>query len=135
MIAPELERAEIERAQRKPTESLNAYDCYLRGMAHVHSGARGRPPPRRSHYFIRRSTVTRISRRPTAWRHGAISGARSMAGWPILPRETAEGTRLARLADGELGADDAVALTRGGHALGQSDRRSRRRHRLARPRP
>jgi adenylate cyclase len=32
-IAPRLEQAEMERAQRKPTESLDAYDYYLRGMA------------------------------------------------------------------------------------------------------
>jgi TolB-like protein/class 3 adenylate cyclase len=35
-IAPTLERAEIERAKRKPTESLDAYDYFLRGMASVH---------------------------------------------------------------------------------------------------
>jgi TolB-like protein len=32
-IAPKLEQAEIERSKRKPTESLDAYDYYLRGMA------------------------------------------------------------------------------------------------------
>src|SRR5262245_13315465 len=32
-IAPKLEQAEIERAARKPTESLDAYDTYLRGMS------------------------------------------------------------------------------------------------------
>ena len=32
-IAPKLEQAEIERAKRKPTESLDAYDYYLRGWA------------------------------------------------------------------------------------------------------
>lgn len=32
-ILPHLERAEIERAQRKPTESLRAYDYYLRALA------------------------------------------------------------------------------------------------------
>src|SRR5262249_46318426 len=32
-IASKLERAEIERANRKPTESLSAYDTYLRGVA------------------------------------------------------------------------------------------------------
>jgi len=37
-IAPQLERAEIERAKRKPTESLDAYDYYLRGMANLHRG-------------------------------------------------------------------------------------------------
>ncbi len=31
-LAPKLELAEIERALRKPTESLDAYDYYLRGM-------------------------------------------------------------------------------------------------------
>src|SRR5260370_12649891 len=39
-IAPQLERAEIVRAQRKPTESLDAYDCYLRGMASFYPGTR-----------------------------------------------------------------------------------------------
>jgi len=35
-IAPKLEQVEIERAKRKPTESLDAYDHYLRGMASLH---------------------------------------------------------------------------------------------------
>ena len=39
-IMPTLERAEIERAKRKPTESLHAYDYYLRGMASFHQGTR-----------------------------------------------------------------------------------------------
>src|SRR5262249_23613992 len=39
-IAPQLERAEIERAKRKPTASLSAYDFYLRGMAKLNQGTR-----------------------------------------------------------------------------------------------
>jgi len=39
-IAPQLERAEIERAKRKPTEHLGAYDYYLRGMAYLQRGTR-----------------------------------------------------------------------------------------------
>src|SRR3954463_9051695 len=35
-IAPKLEQAEIERAKRKPTQNLDAYDYYLRGLAAVH---------------------------------------------------------------------------------------------------
>ena len=31
-IAPAVEKAEIERAKRKPTESLDAYALYLRGL-------------------------------------------------------------------------------------------------------
>jgi TolB-like protein len=39
-IMPQLERAEIERAQYKPTESLDAYDYYLRGMSNFYVGSR-----------------------------------------------------------------------------------------------
>jgi len=35
-IAPKLEQAEMERAKRKPVENLDAYDCFLRGMAEVY---------------------------------------------------------------------------------------------------
>jgi len=35
-IAPKVERAEIERAGRKPTGKLDAYDYFLRGMARFH---------------------------------------------------------------------------------------------------
>jgi TolB-like protein/class 3 adenylate cyclase len=34
IIEPKLRHAEIERARRKPTESLDAYDLYLRALAH-----------------------------------------------------------------------------------------------------
>lgn len=33
IVAPRIERTEIERATRKPTENLEAYDWYLRGLA------------------------------------------------------------------------------------------------------
>ena len=36
-IAPKLEQAEIERAKRKPTENLDAYDYYLRGLGRISS--------------------------------------------------------------------------------------------------
>jgi TolB-like protein len=39
-IAPRLERAEIERARRKPTGSLDAYDYYLRGLEHHNQNTR-----------------------------------------------------------------------------------------------
>jgi len=113
----QLERAEIERAKRKPTESLDAYDYYLRGTAKLHSGtcesieaalpllykATELDPDFASAYGM------------AAWCHFW----RKVNGWMTdRPREIAEGTRLARRAV-ELGRDDAVALTRGGHALGR----------------
>jgi TolB-like protein len=36
-IAPQLERAEIARSQRKPTENLEAYDYYLRALSYTYS--------------------------------------------------------------------------------------------------
>ena len=36
-IEPKLRTAEIERAQRKPTDSLDAYDLYLRALPHFHA--------------------------------------------------------------------------------------------------
>jgi tetratricopeptide (TPR) repeat protein len=37
-IAPKLEQVGIDRARRKPTESLDAYDYYLRGISCFHRG-------------------------------------------------------------------------------------------------
>jgi TolB-like protein/class 3 adenylate cyclase len=35
-VAPNLNRAEIDRAKRKPVDNLDAYDLHLRGMAHLY---------------------------------------------------------------------------------------------------
>jgi TolB-like protein/tetratricopeptide (TPR) repeat protein len=114
-IAPQLERAEIERAKRKPTESLDAYDYYLRGMANMHRGARDDI----DRALLRFGEATRLD--------PEFASAYAMAAWCRFwrlvnrwtldrPEEASEGARLARLAI-ELGRNDAVALTRGGHAL------------------
>jgi hypothetical protein len=71
-IAPKLEQAEIERAKRKPTESLDAYDCYLRGIASVHLW---RPMLRRCGCSTGLLNWTPILPPPMAWRRGATSGA------------------------------------------------------------
>jgi TolB-like protein len=82
-IAPKLEQAEIERAKRKPTESLDAYDYFLRGMACTHQmtryhrspgavrqGDRARPGfcfgPRRGGILLRRSQDQRLDDRSHA---------------------------------------------------------------------
>jgi adenylate cyclase len=38
-IAPKLEQAEIERALRKRSDSLDAYDLYLRALPHVYANS------------------------------------------------------------------------------------------------
>jgi TolB-like protein len=115
-IAPQLERAEIERAKRKPTESLDAYDYYLRAMAKLHNGTREAIEQALPLFYkaIELDPEFASAYGMAAWCHFW----RKLNGWMTdRPREIAEGVRLARLAV-ELGRDDAVALTRGGHALG-----------------
>jgi TolB-like protein/Tfp pilus assembly protein PilF len=114
-IAQELERAEIQRSKRKPTESLDAYDYFLRGMSRFQA-----------------LTGPNIDQALERFRKAFeldpdYASAYGMAAWCLFWRringwttdyagETAEGARLARLAI-DLGKNDAVALTRGGHAL------------------
>nr|WP_289624853.1 winged helix-turn-helix domain-containing tetratricopeptide repeat protein [Sinorhizobium sp. 7-81] len=115
-IAPQLERAEIERAKRKPTENLDAYDYYLRGMAKLHSGTREAIEAALPLFYKATELDPEFASAyaAAAWCHFW----RKVNGWTTdRAREIAEGARLARLAV-ELGRDDAVALTRGGHALG-----------------
>ncbi|XIA65652.1 winged helix-turn-helix domain-containing protein [Bradyrhizobium sp. TZ2] len=114
-IAPQLERAEIERAKRKPTGNLGAYDYYLRGMADLHQGTREAIDEalRLFEKAIELDPDFASAYGTAAWCHFW----RKVNGWRTdPPREAAEATRLARRAV-ELGRDDAVALTRGGHAL------------------
>ncbi len=114
-IAPELERAEIERAKRKPTESLDAYDYYLRAMAKLHRGTREAIEQALPMFYqaIELDPEFASAYGMAAWCHFW----RKLNGWMTdRPAEITEGIRLARLAV-TLGRDDAVALTRGGHAL------------------
>ena len=39
-ITPRINSVEIDRAKRKPLENLDAYDCFLRGMANMHQRSR-----------------------------------------------------------------------------------------------
>ena len=114
-IAPQLERAEIERAKHKPTESLDAYDYYLRAMANLHHGTQETVEEALS--LLTKAIALDRDYAPAyamaAWCHFW----RKVNGWMVdRAHEIAEGTRLTRRAI-ELGMDDAVALTRAGHAL------------------
>jgi TolB-like protein/Flp pilus assembly protein TadD len=114
-ISPQLERAEIERAQRKPTDSLGAYDYYLRAMANLHHGTREAVDEalRLLYNAIALDPQYAAAHGVAAWCHFW----RKVNGWmDDRPQETIEGIRLGRRAV-ELGRDDAVALTRAGHAL------------------
>ena len=115
-IAPKLEQAEIERAKRKPTENLDAYDQFLRGMSVLHQWTREANDEAMGAFY------KAIEQDPE------FASAYGMAAWCYVWRkangwmtdraaEIAEATRLARKAI-DLGKDDAVALARAGHVLG-----------------
>ena len=114
-IAPKLEAAEIERARRKPTDSLDAYDYYLRGMACVHRWTR-EANKEALHLFDRAIEID-----PNfAAAYGMAArcySQRKVSGWVAdRPGEIAEAKKLARRA-AELGKQDAVALCTAGIVL------------------
>jgi TolB-like protein len=114
-IAPKLEQAEIERAKRKPTESLDAYDYFLRAMASFYQRSRDANDEALRLFYkaIEFDPDFATAYGMAAWCHAW----RNLSGWMTdRVREVSEGARLAWRA-AELGQDDAVALARGGHAL------------------
>jgi TolB-like protein len=113
-IEPKLRQSEIERAARKPTESLDACDLYLRALALRHqyteTHSRGDGPAR-----------TSIGNRPVLRARG--SDDRFLPGPPKSTRlrtgfgyKIAEAVRLARRAI-ETGKNDLDALWMGGFTL------------------
>ena len=114
-IAPKLQREEIKRARRKPTENLDAYDYYLRGLA------RARRWTRDANNEALQLFCKAIELDPgLACAYGMAAWCyvrRKARGWMIEPvQENAEAVRLARKAV-HLGSDDPVALCMGGYAL------------------
>jgi adenylate cyclase len=113
-IAPKLEHAEIERAKRKPTENLDAYDHFLRGMRSIYQWTKeGNSEAIRLFYRA-------IEVDPDFASAYAMTAfcyvVRKMNGWVVdHHRERAETDRLARRA-AELGNDDAIALCEAGYA-------------------
>jgi TolB-like protein/tetratricopeptide (TPR) repeat protein len=118
-IAPKMISAEIERAERKPTETLDAHDHYLRGLASTRlwtseGNSRGLDHFRKA-----------IELDPNS------AGAHAMAAWCYMRRrvhgwmddpaaELGEATRLARKAV-QLGKDRSLALCVGGYVIGFSE--------------
>jgi adenylate cyclase len=114
-IEPMLEQAEIERAKRKPTESLDAYDHYLRGLAAVHQWTREGNREALAHF-------TRATELDPNFASAFGMAARCYAqrvgfAWVTdRAHEVAETRRLAHRAS-ELAKDDAGALATAGQAL------------------
>ena len=114
-IAPKLEEAEIERAKRKPTESLDAYDFYLRGLSTIRqfSSEATRESLRQFYRAIELDPEFAAAYGMTAWCYFRRYSNIVMTD---LAQESAEAVTMARRAV-ELGNDDAIALCMGGVTL------------------
>jgi TolB-like protein len=115
-IAPAMEKAEIERAKRKPTEILDAYALYLRGLAKYYLYGNRRAGEEALRLFY--AAIELDPDFAAAYGHAASCYAYARAhGWlSNTGNEIAEVSRLTRRAI-ELGKDDAVVLTHSGWAL------------------
>jgi adenylate cyclase len=116
VIEPKLRHAEMERVQRKPTESLNAYDLYLRALAQFETDYEGN----REALRLLRSAIEIDPRYAAPYGLAAwCYNHQKTRGW-VSPTDATltEGIRLAKLA-ASLGQDDTETLWMAGHTLVQ----------------
>lgn len=112
-MSPQLERAEIERARRKPTESLQAYDYYLRSKFSIYQWTR------EGSGEALRMTRLAIALDPAfavAYASGAnIFGQKKGFGWiEDAARERAESRQMVERAV-QLDQDDPLVLAHAAH--------------------
>ncbi|MEY9741935.1 tetratricopeptide (TPR) repeat protein [Bradyrhizobium japonicum] len=115
-LFPQLERAEIERAKRKPTENLQAYDYYLRALSSFYEFTREQNIEA---LRLIRLAVEIDPGLASAYALGAYCYLqRKIFGWTIdAAQELNDTRRLARRAI-ELDKDDPTVLVRAGQAIG-----------------
>jgi adenylate cyclase len=107
-IEPKLIRSEVERAVHKPTESLAAYDLYLRALAQ-HTATYDIAGGNAAIELLRQALAIDPSYAPAAAYIGAIRAWQAFNGARLSPDEMAEALRQARLAINR-GRDDADVL-------------------------
>jgi adenylate cyclase len=121
IIEPRLRHAEMERARRKPTESLDAYDLYLRALAHFDVSYEGNLEALR---LLRRAIeidpqyAAPYGLAARCYLYQKVSGSLSPSDRALADRALAEGIHLAKLA-ASLGKDDSETLWMAGRALAE----------------
>jgi TolB-like protein/class 3 adenylate cyclase len=108
-IAPAVERAEIQRAKHKLTDSLDAYTLYLRGLARFYQFDNRQANDEALRLF--RAAIERDPEFASAYGRAAMcfAYARSNGWFSGSPDETIQVSRLLHRA-AELGKDDAVVM-------------------------
>lgn len=115
-IAPKLEHAEIGRAMRKPTGSLDAYDFYLRGLWSFHKASREDIDDALRLFLNATELDDNFSSAygMAAWCYGR----RKLNGWADEGSlEPSQAVKIA-MRGIECGKDNAIALACGGLAIG-----------------
>ena len=114
-LMPKLEQAEIDRVKRKPTESLDAYDHYLRGLAVVYRWTKDANNEALRFFYraIELDPQFALAYGFAAWCYSQRKANRWVTD---LSHESTEAVRLAYAAV-EWGKDDAAALAKGGDAI------------------
>ena len=114
-IEPKLRQSEIERATRKPTESLDAYDLYLRALAL--SQKYTDESVREALILLERALAIDGSYAPAAAMIGWCRSWQKLQGWgPVSDAEIADALQLARRAI-EAGKDEPEALCMAGNVI------------------
>ena len=114
-IEPRLRLSEIERATRKPTESLDAYDLYLRALAQSHKFTE--ESLREAVALAKNALAIDPSYMPAAALIGWCRMLQRVQIWgAVSDAEIAEAVRLARQAI-EAGRDDPDVLSNAGYTI------------------
>ena len=114
-IEPRLRFSEIERAARKPTQSLHAYDLYLRALSQSHTLTS--ESVRKAIRLLDRALELDPSYAPAAAMVGWCSVLQVVQGWlPHADADVTVGVRLAKQAL-EAGKDDPDVLWMGGFTI------------------
>ena len=120
VIAPTLQQAEIERARQKPTDRLDSYDLYLRGMALANSGMafgeKDKSLVEAREFFRKAFELDPEYGAAYAMAAWTLARQQGMRGVPLTAEMRTDAIRLANLAS-RFGSDDAFALARSGHLL------------------
>jgi TolB-like protein/class 3 adenylate cyclase len=112
LIAPAVERAEIERANQKPTDKLDSYDLYLRGMATFRKASL----PNALALFRAAIEGDPEFAAAYAMAAGTLMRQQNDSGVPLVDEMRTDALQLARLGV-ELANEDAFTLARCGHVL------------------
>ncbi len=114
-VAPRLDQAEMERARRKQVGNLDAYDCFLRGMASFYDRTvEARQAALR--LFYRAIELDPNFATPYAMAARCYVARKQENQVVDSDREAGETRRLAMRAQ-DVGRDDALALCWAGHAI------------------